>query len=32
VFKDSSAIENVHAVNNYDNGHLLVQKHFPFIP
>jgi len=33
VFKDSVTIEeNAHAVNNYDNGHLLVQKHFPFIP
>jgi len=33
VFKDAVNIEpNSHAVNNYDQGRILVQKHFPFIP
>ena len=31
VFRDPTIEKNVHAVNNYDNGSFLVQKHFPFI-
>ncbi|MHA1561620.1 MAG: hypothetical protein ACTSPA_05790 [Promethearchaeota archaeon] len=33
VFKDYSNIEkNDHSMNNYENGSIFLEKHFPFIP
>ncbi|MHA1510622.1 MAG: hypothetical protein ACTSRX_02760 [Promethearchaeota archaeon] len=33
VFKDYNNIEkNDHSINKYDNGIILLEKHFPFIP